>query len=246
MLPGNSKPHSVNRNSAIRFTTSESWHSVKLPGLNQNGIALNFVASRKRYLFVKRGIDMVISSIVIAGILSWLIPLLSIAILIDSKGPVFFRQKRVGKAGKQFYCLKFRTMHCNDEADDRPAKANDDRITRVGRWLRLTNIDELPQFLNVLLGHMSIIGPRPHMITDCIRFSFVISSYSFRNLVRPGITGWAQVKGYHGPISDYDGIIQRYYWDAMYVSNVSASLDIRIIGKTMRMFTKNAARLLFS
>ena len=240
MLPGNSKPHSSNSDSTtIRYTRSEPWHTAKMPGLNQNGIAFPFVASRKRYLFVKRSFDIAFSLLVILGIMSWLIPLVSLAIFLDSGGPVFFRQKRVGKGGKLFYVIKFRTMRPNEEADERPAAKEDDRITRLGKLLRLANIDELPQFFNVLLGQMSVIGPRPHMITDCIRFSFVISSYSLRNLVRPGITGWAQVNGYHGPTADYDSIIQRYYWDAMYINKVNAALDGKIMAKTFWMSLRN-------
>jgi putative colanic acid biosynthesis UDP-glucose lipid carrier transferase len=215
-----------------------------MPGLNPNGIAFSFVASRKRYLFFKRSFDIAISLVVIMAILSWLIPLVSLAIFLESGGPVFFRQKRVGKGGKPFYVIKFRTMRPNEEADERPAARDDERITGLGKFLRLANIDELPQFFNVLWGQMSVIGPRPHMITDCIRFSFVISSYSFRNLVRPGITGWAQVKGYHGPTTDYDSIIQRYYWDAMYVSKASATLDGKIMIKTISMSLKNISGLI--
>jgi putative colanic acid biosynthesis UDP-glucose lipid carrier transferase len=245
MLPGNTKPQSTNNvSNTIRYARSEPWLSQNLPGLNQNGIAFPFVASRRRYLFIKRSFDIVFSVIVILAILSWLIPLVSLAILVDSRGPVFFRQKRVGKGGKLFYCIKFRTMRKNAEADERPASKNDERITRLGRFLRLANIDELPQFFNVLLGEMSVIGPRPHMITDCIRFSFVISSYSLRNLVRPGITGWAQVNGYHGPTADYDSIIQRFYWDAMYINKVNAALDGKIMVKTFLMSLRNTGSLL--
>jgi putative colanic acid biosynthesis UDP-glucose lipid carrier transferase len=233
MLPGNSKPQSSNSvNKSMRYPRSESWLLQKMPGLNPNGIAFLFVASRKRYLFFKRSFDIAFSLVVILGILSWLIPIVSLAIFLDSGGPVFFRQKRVGKGGKLFYCIKFRTMRPNEEADERPAARDDDRITGLGKFLRLANIDELPQFFNVLWGQMSVIGPRPHMITDCIRFSFVISSYSFRNLVRPGFTGWAQVKGYHGPVADYESIIQRYYWDAMYINKISAAVDGKIMAKT--------------
>jgi putative colanic acid biosysnthesis UDP-glucose lipid carrier transferase len=239
MLPGNTKPTSSNSvKNTIRYARSEPWFQ-KMPGLNQNGTAYPFVASRRRYLFIKRSFDIVFSLIVILAIMSWLIPLVSLAILLDSGGPIFFRQKRVGKGGKLFHVIKFRTMRKNDEADERPASKDDDRITRLGRFLRLANIDELPQFFNVLLGQMSVIGPRPHMITDCIRFAFVISSYSLRNLVRPGITGWAQVNGYHGPTADYDSIIQRYYWDAMYINKVNASLDGKIMAKTFWMSFRN-------
>ena len=164
--------------------------------------------------------------------MSWLTPLVALLIRLDSKGPVFFRQKRIGRHGEYFICLKFRTMIGNSEADERPADDHDERITRVGRLLRRLNVDELPQFFNVLAGKMSVVGPRPHMIADCIRFSFVISSYSFRSLVRPGITGWAQVNGYHGPTSDYESLIIRYYWDAMYVRKATLLLDARIIFQT--------------
>jgi len=242
MLPDKSKPNSVSE--SMRYTQSQPWLLQKLPGLNPNGTAFPFVASRKRYLFFKRSFDIAFSLVVILGILSWLLPLVSLAIFLESGGPVFFRQKRVGKGGKLFYVIKFRTMRRNEEADEQPAVRNDDRITGLGRFLRLANIDELPQFFNVLCGQMSVIGPRPHMITDCIRFSFVISSYSFRHLVRPGITGWAQVKGYHGPTADYDSIIQRYYWDAMYVSKASARLDGRIIVKTFLMSLRNIGVLI--
>jgi putative colanic acid biosynthesis UDP-glucose lipid carrier transferase len=215
-----------------------------MPGLSQNGIICSFVASRKRYLFFKRSFDILFSVIMILGIMSWLLPVVALVIKLNSRGPVFFRQKRVGRNGKPFFCIKFRTMAENEEADEQPARVNDDRITGVGKVLRRTNIDELPQFFNVLWGHMSVVGPRPHMITDCIRFSFVISSYSFRNLVRPGITGWAQVNGYHGPTTDYESIINRYYWDAMYVGNFSPGLDLKIIGRTLFMAVKNLGKLI--
>lgn len=206
---------------------------AKIPGMQQNGIIYPFVASQKRYFFLKRIFDVLFSALVILLVMSWLMPLIACLVKLDSRGPVFFYQNRIGRNGKIFRCIKFRTMMRNDEADERQAAENDERITRLGRFLRRTNIDELPQFFNVLIGDMSVIGPRPHMITDCIRFSFVISSYSFRNLVRPGITGWAQVNGYHGPTTDYESIINRYYWDAMYVGKVNLKLDAKIMGKTV-------------
>lgn len=137
-------------------------------------------------------------------------------------------------------CIKFRTMILNAEADKIQVQRNDYRITRVGRLLRKVNIDELPQFFNVLVGDMSVVGPRPHMVADCIRFSFVISSYSFRTLIRPGITGWAQINGYHGPTSDYQSIIIRYYWDARYVRKADIWLDVKIIGVTIIQSFRNA------
>ncbi len=136
-------------------------------------------------------------------------------------------------------CIKFRTMVLNAEADEIQANENDPRVTRIGRFLRKTNIDELPQFFNVLVGDMSVVGPRPHMLADCIRFSFVISSYQFRNLVRPGITGLAQVNGYHGPTTDYESIVIRYFWDAQYVRKAGLWLDMRIIAITISQGIRN-------
>ncbi len=176
--------------------------------------------------------------------MSWLTPLLALLIRLDSKGPVFFRQQRIGRNGKPFACLKFRTMVPNELADEQPAGEGDERITRLGKWLRRTNIDELPQFFNVLAGQMSVVGPRPHMITDCIRFSFVIPSYPFRSLMRPGITGWAQVNGYHGIIVDYESIVIRYYWDAQYVRKAGFVLDVKIICTTLLNGMKNIFSLL--
>jgi putative colanic acid biosysnthesis UDP-glucose lipid carrier transferase len=222
-------------NTAVRHTAiPETGTTHKKADLYPNVNAYPFVARRNNYLFLKRMFDIVFSVMVLA-LLFWLFALVALWIIIDSKGPVFFRQKRVGRNGKIFWCIKFRTMYRNEEADEKPACKNDTRITRAGRILRNTCIDELPQFFNVLAGQMSIVGPRPHMVTDCIRFSFIISTYSFRNLVPPGITGWAQVKGYHGRILDYESIQQRYHWDAMYVNKASFRLDLRIVVKTIWM-----------
>jgi putative colanic acid biosynthesis UDP-glucose lipid carrier transferase len=169
----------------------------------------------------------------IVFIFSWLFPLLALLLKLDSRGPVFFLQKRVGKGGRSFTCYKFRTMIVNQEAHDRQATKNDARITKLGKLLRTTNIDELPQFFNVLLGHMSIVGPRPHMYADCRQFGEVIPRYKLRNLVKPGITGMAQVNGYHGPVPDYNQAYMRYRWDIFYVCNAGAWLDTRIMLKTV-------------
>jgi putative colanic acid biosysnthesis UDP-glucose lipid carrier transferase len=226
-------------NSSFRNTAAQKMPERKWQVHVQNGVVRSFVASRKKYLFFKRGFDILFSTLVLLLVMSWLIPIISLIIIIDSKGPVFFRQKRIGRNGKIFFCIKFRTMIQNPEADERPAEENDERITKAGKILRRTNLDELPQFLNVLAGQMSVVGPRPHMMVDCIRFSFVIHSYQFRNLIRPGITGWAQVNGFHGVTADYDSIILRYYWDAQYVRKAGFWLDLKIIGATVVQIFSN-------
>lgn len=209
------------------------------PARGQNGIVRSFVATRRKYLLAKRGFDLVFSLLMILLVLSWLVPLVGLIIKLNSPGPVFFRQKRMGKNGKSYSCIKFRTMILNKEADERPAEENDERITRVGKFLRKMNIDEIPQFFNVFMGQMSVVGPRPHMMADCNRFSFVIPSYQFRSLLRPGITGWAQVNGYHGPTADYESIIVRYYWDAQYVRKANLWLDLKIIWTTIMQSFQN-------
>lgn len=191
-----------------------------------------YLEARRGYLVFKRITDIVISLIVILSIFPWLFPVIITLIKLDSRGPVFFRQKRVGFLGRTFRVYKFRTMHRNDAADTRQAVRNDPRVTRVGKFLRNTGIDELPQFINVLLGHMSIVGPRPHMLKDSRDFAEVVTNYKFRNLVRPGITGMSQVRGCRGPATTFASIFRRYQWDAYYVRNVSFSLDLRIMFET--------------
>jgi putative colanic acid biosysnthesis UDP-glucose lipid carrier transferase len=192
------------------------------------------VERRKGYLLLKRSFDMLVSVLVIAGILSWLLPLLAFLIKLDSKGPVFFIQKRVGRNARLFNCYKLRSMVINDLADERPVYTNDARITRLGTWLRRTHLDELPQFFNVLLGAMSIVGPRPYMPADCRQFDEFVSDGAFRHRVRPGITGMAQAKGLHGSdTSDRHIIFERYRWDAYYILNADFGLDIRILRNTL-------------
>ena len=193
-----------------------------------------YLDGKERFFAWKRVVDIGVSIIVLLAVLSWLTPILAVFIWLDSHGPVFFRQKRVGRGGKTFTCYKFRSMFRNPEADHVQAYPEDYRITRVGRFLRRTNLDELPQFMNVLKGQMSIIGPRPHMCTDHYRFCTLIKDYEFRNLLRPGITGLAQVRGYSGPTPDTESIFGRYQWDAFYVRNASFLLDMRIVKKTIR------------
>ncbi|HET6254002.1 MAG TPA: sugar transferase [Puia sp.] len=191
------------------------------------------VADKKGYLLVKRTFDLLVALLVIAGVLSWLLPLLAVLIRLDSKGPVLFVQKRVGRNGRLFICYKLRSMVINDLADDRPAAGDDGRITRLGNWLRRTHLDELPQFFNVASGAMSIVGPRPYMPADCCRFAELVPDGDFRNLVRPGITGMAQAKGLHGQVSkDRRLIVQRYQWDAYYIRHAGFALDMRILADT--------------
>ena len=205
----------------------------------------NFLHDRRRFLTWKRIIDVMFSLLVILFILSWLLPIIALLIKLTSKGPVFFTQKRVGFLGKSFKCIKFRTMVLNEEANTKQAVENDPRITRFGRFLRLSNIDEVPQFFNVLKGEMSIVGPRPHMHRDCDDFSKVIANYKFRNIAKPGITGLAQVKGCRGPVKDIDCIFRRYQWDSFYVRNQDYKLDSRIIGLTIVGTIRGIISILF-
>jgi putative colanic acid biosynthesis UDP-glucose lipid carrier transferase len=191
---------------------------------------------KRSYLLTKRGMDLACSVLVIAGILSWLLPIIAVLIKLDSKGPIFFLQKRIGRGGKIFTCYKFRTMVVNPYADERPCAENDERITRFGKFLRTTHLDELPQLLNVAWGAMSLVGPRPYMLTDDQRISMLVPGHDFRNYVKPGITGLSQVKGYHGGEMELKILFSRYQWDAFYVRNASLPLDIRVISSTMRLF----------
>jgi lipopolysaccharide/colanic/teichoic acid biosynthesis glycosyltransferase len=191
-----------------------------------------YIVQRHAYLLVKRIFDIAAALCVLLFIFSWLFPILYLLIRLDSKGPVFFIQTRVGFLGRSFPCLKFRTMHVNAEANTKQATDDDPRITRMGRFLRNSNLDELPQFINVLAGHMSIVGPRPHMYKDCANFSRVLDAYKFRSVMKPGITGLAQVKGYRGPTQTFDKVFRRFQWDAFYVRNANFWLDLRIVHYT--------------
>lgn len=196
--------------------------------------APDLTEGRRGYFLLKRSFDLIVSLLIIAGILSWLLPLLALLIKLDSRGPVIFVQRRVGRNAVLFVCYKLRTMVMNDLADVRPAAGNDGRITRVGGWLRRTHLDELPQFFNVLLGTMSIVGPRPYMPADCRQFAVIVEDSDVRYRVKPGITGMAQAKGLHGTSGRDRGIIfQRYHWDAYYVSHARFGLDMSILRRTI-------------
>ena len=190
------------------------------------------------FIVGKRVFDIVMSSVMILFVLSWLLPILAILIRLDSKGPIFFVQTRIGFLGIPFRCYKLRTMVTNQDADSQQAMYNDWRITRLGHFLRITSLDELPQFFNVLLGNMSIVGPRPFMKTDDQQFSIQVSNYSLRYCAKPGITGMAQVKGYRGRTENFHSIFHRYQWDAFYIRNARPALDFKILritlGQTVR------------
>ncbi len=183
--------------------------------------------------YLKRFFDLIFSILIILFILSWLIPILAILIKIDSKGPVFFKQKRHGLNNKQFTCYKFRTMYMNKEADLKQAIKNDPRITNFGSFLRRTSLDEFPQFFNVLKGDMSVIGPRPHPIQLNKEFAKLIEKFMLRHSVKPGVTGLAQVKGYRGETSNIKDMKNRVKLDRFYVENWSMLFDFRIILMTV-------------
>jgi len=198
-----------------------------------------YINQRRVYFITKRILDLFISILIIVFILSWLLPLLAILIKLDSRGPVLFIQRRVGFLGRSFRCFKFRTMVINNQSDKQQATDNDPRITRFGRFLRITSLDELPQFFNVLRGEMSIVGPRPHMHKDNDDFGRQIENYRLRCFLKPGITGMAQVKGLRGPAQDFFKIFHRYQWDTFYIRNANLSLDFKIIRLTALQLLKS-------
>ncbi|HPA34758.1 MAG TPA: undecaprenyl-phosphate glucose phosphotransferase [Chitinophagales bacterium] len=179
--------------------------------------------------FVKRFFDIIFSLLVIIFVLSWLIPVIALIIKLTSKGPVFFIQERSGIKNKSFRVIKFRTMYMNDDAHVRQATRDDQRITPIGKLLRKTNLDELPQFFNVFIGQMSVIGPRPHMLKHTEEYSKIIDKFMVRHLVKPGITGWAQVNGYRGETKDVTDMEGRVRADVWYIENWSFWLDVKII-----------------
>jgi len=184
------------------------------------------------YLALKRAMDITVSMLVIILVMSWLFPIVALLIKLTSKGPIFFIQKRTGYKGVEFDCYKFRTMHVNDDADTVQATYDDKRITRVGKFLRMSHIDETAQFFNVLLGDMSIIGPRPHMLYHTRYYSARIPYYHLRHEAQPGLTGMAQVKGYIGEINVDRELRKRIQWDIYYLKNRSISLDLKILFST--------------
>lgn len=193
------------------------------------------------YYPIKRLVDITMSSIFILLVMSWLTPILALLIKLSSKGPVFFIQKRTGLMGAEFNCYKFRTMYVNDEADTTQVSINDKRITGVGKFLRISHLDETAQFFNVFLGQMSIVGPRPHMVYHTNYYSEVIPYYNLRLEVKPGMTGMAQIKDYIGEINGERELRKRIQWDIYYMKHRSLLLDLQILITTGRKVFIKAA-----
>lgn len=192
------------------------------------------------YYSVKRALDIIVSMTFIVLVMSWLFPIVALLIKLSSKGPVFFIQKRTGYKGAEFDCFKFRTMYVNDQADKIQATANDKRITLIGKFLRKTHLDETAQFFNVLLGDMSIVGPRPHMLYHTRYYAQRIPYYNLRHEAQPGMTGMAQIKGYIGEISAERELRKRIQWDIYYLKNRGLWLDVKIIISTFTEVLKKS------
>jgi len=199
-----------------------------IPILSLRSEPLEDIAGRIK----KRFFDVLFSFFVITFILSWLLPILAILIKLDSKGPVFFTQFRPGKNNKSFRILKFRSLHQNPDGEKQVSR-DDTRYTRLGKFLRKSSIDEMPQFINVLLGDMSIVGPRPQMLKQTQDFSRVLNHYMIRHFIKPGVTGWAQVNGFRGEIRNEEQLKARVAHDIWYLEHWSIWLDIRIVFLTL-------------
>jgi putative colanic acid biosynthesis UDP-glucose lipid carrier transferase len=220
-----------------RFPVFRGKHVIERndPILNsiQSLLLLSSPLHKKKVRYTKRLMDILFSSFLILLLFPWMIPLFGLLIKLNSKGPVFFLQKRNKQNGAVFNCIKFRTMVVNGESDSRSTIENDERITFLGKFLRHAHLDELPQLINVLIGDMSLIGPRPHMIRENIYFQGKIKEYGFRNEVKPGITGLSQSAGHFGYTDDLELIKQRIFLDLLYIKKWSPLLELRIILRTI-------------
>ena len=181
----------------------------------------------------KRVFDVLFSIAVLLVLVPFVFPIIAILIMLESKGPIFFIQKRTGLRGETFKCMKFRTMVVNDVANRQSAQKNDPRITKFGALMRKTNLDELPQFINVLMGDMSVVGPRPHMLRHTIEFREIVDDYDKRLDVKPGITGVAQINGFRGLIDCPYKLQKRVQYDLYYVDNVSFGIDVKCVVMTV-------------
>ncbi|PTT02670.1 undecaprenyl-phosphate glucose phosphotransferase [Pedobacter sp. HMWF019] len=189
--------------------------------------------------FKKRLFDVVFSTLVIVFVLSWLYPVLALLIKLESKGPVLFKQLRTGRNDEAFWCFKFRSMYVNEASDIQQAQKNDNRITALGKFLRRTSLDEMPQFFNVFMGTMSIVGPRPHMLKHTKDYRAIINQYMVRQLLKPGITGLAQVNGFRGETKTKEAMEDRVKFDIHYLENWSSMMDVKIIFMTVINLVSN-------
>jgi len=183
--------------------------------------------------FVKRTFDIVFSFLMLVTVFPIIYVIFGILIKCESPGPIFFKQKRTGIRGKEFNCYKFRSMRLNNDANTVQAVKGDSRTTRIGAFMRRTSIDELPQFINVLRNDMSVVGPRPHMLQHTALYSSLIDKFMVRHLVKPGITGWAQVSGCRGETKKVEDMEKRVIKDVWYLENWTFFLDLKIIFLTV-------------
>lgn len=184
--------------------------------------------------FIKRTFDLIVSTFVIVFVLSWLVPIVGLFIKLESKGPVFFNQRRNGLHYKEFKCFKFRSMYVNNESETKQATKNDKRITKIGRFLRKSSLDEMPQFLNVFIGNMSICGPRPHPISLTHQYAKKVDKFKLRHYIKPGISGMAQTHGCRGEIENERDIVNRVKYDIFYLENWTLLLDFKIVYLTVK------------
>ncbi len=205
-----------------------------MPVLSLRNEPLGDVGNRLK----KRVLDIIVSVFVVIFILSWLIPLIGLLIFLESPGPILFIQKRTGKNNRSFNCLKFRSMKPNKGAEFKQAVKNDNRVTRIGKFIRKTSIDEFPQFINVLKGEMSLVGPRPHPLKMTSDLSQEVDQYMVRHFSKPGITGWAQINGFRGEITEPKQIKLRVQNDIWYMENWTIWLDIKILFLTVYTILK--------
>ncbi|WP_026839421.1 exopolysaccharide biosynthesis polyprenyl glycosylphosphotransferase [Gillisia sp. JM1] len=225
LIPDNKEFYS----SSMEF---EIFENITVLNLRKSPLDKNYAKYGKR-LF-----DILASSLVILFVLSWLVPVLFILNQMESKGPVIFKQLRHGEKKKSFWCYKFRSMAINKEANSQMCSRNDLRVTKIGKFIRKTSIDELPQFINVLFGDMSIVGPRPHMESHTIEYQKNVDKYLVRHYTKPGITGLAQVKGYRGEIVRKSDIVNRTRMDIFYLEKWTPWLDLQIIYETIIISVK--------
>ncbi len=232
----------------IRFCTKHFVHFYSVPNVSNylhHRMHFNMLGSvpylslyneplmRVENRIIKRLFDIVFSLTFLCTLFPFIFIIVAIITKTTMPGPIFFRQKRNGINGKEFYCLKFRSMKVNAQSDTLQATKDDPRKTKWGNIMRKTSIDELPQFINVLLGQMSVVGPRPHMVNQTIEYSKIIDTYMVRHFVKPGITGWSQVTGFRGETKELSQMEQRVKHDIWYIEHWSIWLDLYIIYKTV-------------